>query len=314
MKNYVQKYLVCALLVMGYTKMHAQQQPNFLLFESNMSIINPAYTGVNGALLGLHYRTAWMGVEDAPRMASFNYHSRVKNKASWGINFLSDQIYVENQGYASIDYSYRLDVSETTKLRLGIKAGGMFNNIDVNKLNRVVSENNPTLTGVNNYINPLIGLGAYLENDHNFFGISIPNILNTKRYKEIEGVQTTATDRPHVYISGGLNIGLYKEDLSFRPVMLYRVVKDAPSLLTVMAKLDYKDAVEFGVGLTNNDYMSASFLIKGYNNLDLGLGYEFAQRKGLASLRENTMEFVLRYRFENKANNDTRSQAEATND
>ena len=111
-----------------------------------------------------------------------------------------------------------------------------------------------------------------------------------------------------------VNIDVYKEDLSFRPVMLYRVVKDAPSLVTVMAKLDYKDAVEFGVGLTNNDYMSASFLIKDYNNLDLGLGYEFAQRKGLASLRENTMEFVLRYRFENKANNDTRSQAEATND
>ena len=96
--------------------------------------------------------------------------------------------------------------------------------------------------------------------------------------------------------------------------MLYRVVKNAPSLLTVMVKLDYKDAVEFGVGLTNNDYMSASFLIKGYNNLDLGLGYEFAQRKGLTSLRENTMEFVLRYRFENKTNNITSSQVEATDD
>ena len=136
--------------------MQAQQQPNFLLFESNMSLVNPAYTGVKGSLLGLQYRTAWMGVENAPRIASFNYHTREKNKATWGINFLSDQIYVENQGYASIDYSYRLDVGEITKLRLGIKAGGMFNNIDVNKLNRVVSENNPTLMGVNNYINPLI--------------------------------------------------------------------------------------------------------------------------------------------------------------
>ena len=43
-------------------------------------------------------------------------------------------------------------------------------------------------------------------------------------------------------------------------------------------------------------------------------GYVFAQRKGLASLRENTMEFVLRYRFENKTNNVASSQVEATDD
>ena len=54
---------------------------------------------------------------------------------------------------------------------------------------------------------------------------------------------------------------------------------------------------DLGVGLTNNNYLSTSILFKGKNNLDLGIGYEFSQRKGLSALRENTMEFVLRYRF-----------------
>ena len=70
-------------------------------------------------------------------------------------------------------------------------------------------------------------------------------------------------------------------------------------LLTVMGKVNYKEQFELGLGVTNNDYLSASLLIMGYNQLDLGIGYEFSQRKGLSSLRENTMEFVLRYRFIN---------------
>ena len=55
-----------------------------------------------------------------------------------------------------------------------------------------------------------------------------------------------------------------------------------------------------GVGLTNNDYLSTSFLFKGKNNLDLGIEYEFSQKKGLSALRGNTMEFVLRNRFSQK--------------
>ena len=41
-------------------------------------------------------------------------------------SYLSDQVYVENQGVVSIDYSYKLQLSENTKLFLGIKAGGIF--------------------------------------------------------------------------------------------------------------------------------------------------------------------------------------------
>ena len=294
-KNRLYVSLVFLLTVMG---VKGQQQPNFLFFESNMSMINPAYTGVQGPLLGVQYRTAWMGVDNAPRIASLTYHTKEKNKASWGFNFLSDKIYVENQGAISLDYSYKLNIAENTTINLGIKAGGVFNNIDLNALERVTTENNATLNALSNYINPLIGIGAYLNKGHNFFGISIPNILNSKRYKEVEGVQTTATDRPHVYLSGGLNFKLYNE-LSFRPVMLYRAITAAPNLFTVMGKVNYKEQFELGLGVTNNDYLSASLLIMGYNQLDLGIGYEFSQRKGLSSLRENTMEFVLRYRFRN---------------
>jgi hypothetical protein len=58
-----------------------------------------------------------------------------------------------------------------------------------------------------------------------------------------------------------------------------------------------------GVGMSNNDYLSALILLKGVSNLDLGIGYEFGQRTSATALRENTMEFVVRYRFNLKVKN-----------
>jgi type IX secretion system PorP/SprF family membrane protein len=301
MKN-IYKYTLLALLLISSLTVSAQQQPSFLFFESNMGIINPAFTGSQGQLLGIQYRTAWMGVADAPRVASFSYNTKERNNASWGLNYTSDRVYVENQGVVSIDYSYKLKLSLETSLYLGIKAGGLYNNIDVDKLDRITTESNSALNGISNYMNPLVGVGAFLKNKNSFFGISVPNVLNSKRFKEEQGVQTTATDNPNIYFTGGTSIGL-SAGLSLRPALLYRMVADAPNQLSILAKVDYNEKIELGVGMSNNDYLSALILVKGASNLDLGIGYEFGQRTSATALRENTMEFVLRYRFNLKVKN-----------
>ena len=41
----------------------AQQQPNFLFYQQNMSTINPAYAGTQGRFVGLNYRSAWQGIK-----------------------------------------------------------------------------------------------------------------------------------------------------------------------------------------------------------------------------------------------------------
>jgi type IX secretion system PorP/SprF family membrane protein len=314
MKNIFTYILLICFITIGFTA-KAQQQANFLFFESNMGIINPAFTGSQGQLFGLQYRTAWMGVEDAPRVASFSYNTSEKKNASWGFNFTSDRVYVENQGVVSVDYSYKLQLSEQTNLYLGIKAGANYNNIDTDRLNRITSENNASLTGITNYINPLIGVGALLKSKNTFLGLSVPNILNSKRFKDQQGVQSTATDKPHLYMSGGTSFGL-TSGLSLRPALLYRMVADAPNQLTALAKLDFKDRVEIGVGMSNNDYLSALLFLKGASNFDLGIGYEFGQRTSSTALRENTMEFVLRYRLgkpvSNKGNSSNNEQKKET--
>ena len=294
MKNTI-KTLAFTVLVLSNIAAKAQQQPNFLFFEQNMSLFNPAYTGSEGSLAGLQYRSAWSGIEDAPRAASFIYHTKEKNKASWGVSYLTDRVYVENQGIVAVDYSYKLTLGGNTNLYLGIKAGAVYNNIDIGGLDRITQESNANLNSIQNYMNPLVGIGLLLKGEKYFIGLSTPNMLNSKRYKEAEGLATTATDKPHLYTTAGFHLKL-NNTITLSPSMLYRMVADAPNQLTAIAKLTLKEKLSLGVGVSNNDYISTMLQVK-MNQIDLGFGYEIGQRTSATALRSNTSEMVLRYRF-----------------
>ena len=294
MKNTI-KTLAFTALVLSSIAAKAQQQPNFLFFEQNMSLFNPAYTGSEGSLAGLQYRSAWSGIEDAPKAASFIYHTKEKNKASWGISYLTDRVYIENQGIVAVDYSYKLTLGGNTNLFLGIKAGVVYNNLDVTGLDRITQESNANLNSIQNYMNPLVGVGLLLKGEKYFIGLSTPNMLNSKRYKEAEGISTTATDKPHLYSTAGFHLKL-NNTITVSPSMLYRMVEDAPNQLTAIAKLSIKDKVSLGVGVSNNDYISTMLQVK-MNQIDLGFGYEIGQRTSATALRANTSEIMLRYKF-----------------
>jgi type IX secretion system PorP/SprF family membrane protein len=294
MKNTI-KTLAFTVLVLSSIAAKAQQQPNFLFFEQNMSLFNPAYTGSEGSLAGLHYRSAWSGIADAPRAASFIYHTKEKNKASWGVSYLSDRVYVENQGIVAVDYSYKLTLGSNTNLYLGIKAGAVYNNLDTQGLDRITQESNANLNSIQNYMNPLVGIGLLLKGEKYFIGLSTPNVLNSKRYKEEEGLATTATDKPHLYTTAGFHLKL-NNTITLSPSMLNRMVADAPNQLTAIAKLTLKDKISVGVGVSNNDYISSMLQVK-MNQIDLCFGYEIGQRTSSTALRANTSEMMLRYRF-----------------
>jgi type IX secretion system PorP/SprF family membrane protein len=294
MKNTI-KTLAFTVLVLTSIAAKAQQQPNFLFFEQNMSLFNPAYTGSEGSLAGLQYRSSWSGIEDAPRAASFIYHTKEKNKASWGVSYLSDRVYVENQGIVAVDYSYKLTLGSNTNLYLGIKAGAVYNNLDATGLDRITQESNANLNSVQNYMNPLVGTGFLLKGKKYFIGLSTPNMLNSKRYKKEEGLATSPTDKPHLYTTAGYHLKL-NNTITLSPSMLYRMVADAPNQLTAIAKLTLKEKVSLGVGMSNNDYISTILQFK-MKQMDLGFGYEIGQRTSATALRANTSEMMLRYRF-----------------
>lgn len=293
----IYKIFSVLVLVLSMSTVKAQQQPNYLFYQQNMSVINPAYSGSQGQYLGMNYSSSWVGVSEAPRSATLVYNTSVKNNAAWGFSYLTDRVYVENQGIVSIDYSYKVQFSEETQLYLGIKGGALYNALDLDGLNRITYDTNQALNGIENFMNPLLGIGAYVKGEKGFLGISAPNILNTRRYKEVNGVAVTATDRPNFYVSGGLNIEL-SHQIELEPSILYRFVSGAPNLVTAFANINFNNQVKVGTGISNNNYVSGLILFTGLERMDIGYGYEMGQRNSSVALRANSHELVIRYQLD----------------
>ena len=293
MKNTLKAIVFLILMHTGLAS-KAQQHSNFIFFEQNMSLFNPAFTGSEGSLAGLHYRSAWSGIEDAPRVATFIYHANNKSKAHWGISYLTDKVFVENQGIAALDYSYKLTVGVNTKFYLGIKAGAVYNNIYTGGIYRITQESNEVLNSVQDYMGPLIGAGVLLKSEKYFIGVSVPNILNSYKYKEQEGLAAIAIDKPHLYITAGFDLKL-NNSITLSPSILYRTVADSFNQLAAIAKVTLKDKISLGIGVSNNNYISSMLRVK-INEIDLGLGYEIGRRNNNTAFG-NTTELMLRHRF-----------------
>lgn len=262
-----------------------------------MSLFNPAFTGSKGALVGLQYKSSWMGIEGGPKEASLLYHSKQKNKASWGVNIQNQSVFIENQGVVSADYSYALQLGAKSQLFLGVKAGAVYNNIDVNGLSRITTESNQYLNSLNNYVHPLLGAGLLLKVNATYFGASIPNFLNVKRYKDTEGFVVTATDKPQLFLSAGTRIPLLG-GLSIQPAFMYRMIQQSPNYVTAVGMLDYKDKLALGIGVANNEHISALVRTKAFSKMEIGFGYEFGLRTAATSLNESGLEVLFQYQLD----------------
>jgi len=265
-----------------------------------MSLINPASTGIEGQMIGVNYKTSMMGIENGPKVQSFIYHSDENKNASWGISVQNEKVNIESYGIASFDYSYRIQISPNTKVNFGLKGGVFFNSIDINSIERVTQENNSSLKIVNNYWNPILGMGLFLKGNNYYLGISINNLLKSNRYQEENGIVSQAIDKGQLYISSGIDIKL-TDILTLRPSLIYSFVKNLDNQLTAITNLEINDKISVGLGVSNNYYTNYQILFKGFKNFELGFGYE--SRNGINSqsvtsaLKANNTELLLRYRI-----------------
>ncbi|MEM7379648.1 MAG: PorP/SprF family type IX secretion system membrane protein, partial [Bacteroidota bacterium] len=135
----------------------AQQDVTFTLYNYNMNVINPAYAGSDQkAEFTSNYRAQWAGLEGAPQTLNFSLSSPIPNveKAGFALSVTNSSVFVLQETDIFADFSYRLQLAQTTDLFLGLKAGGSSVNID---LAGIGSESDPLFTENVSVFNPNVG-------------------------------------------------------------------------------------------------------------------------------------------------------------
>lgn len=274
---------------------YSQQQSYLSLYRYQMNIINPAYAGTEGKdVLSLTSRNQWMNIDNAPRTLVMSFSSERKKNVGLGISIELDKVFIEKQTFMYLDFSYKLQINQTTKLFLGLKAGGNFYKADTENLISTSNYNDPSQINLSR-INPNFGAGLYLKGEKLWISLSVPRFFKVKRDKDM---MISAKERIHNYLAMGYSFNISK-DFEMKPGIMLRQVKGLPLNSEINNFIAYKNKYEIGVSLASNSSLSIMSLINISKGIDLGYAYQTSSGIKLSGLNLKTHELVLRIKFEN---------------
>lgn len=283
----------------------AQQDSQFTQYMYNTININPAYAGSRGRLsvFGLH-RNQWVGLDGAPVTNSFSLNSPIQNSnVGIGLSFINDKIGPSDENSISVDVSYTIKTSETFKLSLGVKGTANLFNVDFNKLYIYSPGDALAQTNIDNKFSPNIGAGAYFHSDKTYFGLSVPNFLETKHFDAISNNSSSyiASERMHYYFIAG-HVFNFGESVKFKPALLTKFVKGSPLQVDLSGNFLINDKFTLGAAYR---WDAAASLLAGFQiskSWFIGYGYDMETTK-LANYNSGSHEIFLRFEFFNKTDN-----------
>src|SRR5210317_920436 len=271
----------------------AQQESYYSLYRFNMQVINPAYAGAEAEnMLSLLNRTQWAALDDSPRTMAMAFSSRRENNVGLGLSVVADKVLVERQTFAYVDFSYKLDLTDQTRIFLGLKAGGNFyrsSSLNFEDYNTGVD---PAQKEFSRF-NPNVGAGMYLQNEKYWVSFSIPRLFNVKRDDDIS---IGAKDRVHSYLGAGINFSL-GDELYLKPNVMIRKVAALPLSADIGTFVSFQNRIDFGASYRTNAALSFMTYINIVNGIDVGYAYETPTDVSLAGQSVKTHEIFLRIRL-----------------
>jgi type IX secretion system PorP/SprF family membrane protein len=276
-------------------KAEAQQDPNFTLYNFNMNIINPAYAGTKDSPeLNLVYRSQFLGIDDAPRTVSMAYSKNVGRNLGIGISLINDKVFILKQTDVAVDISYKIKLSEQTKLYFGLKAGGGFTNIDLTRA--YDGGDDPLFLENQDFFNPHVGAGIHVQNEKFYITVSTPNFLKGKRYEKQGNAPTVAIDNSHFYLGTGVNLSL-SENLMVTPMFMMRNVEGVPNSYDMGAAFDIHKKVIIGMNYRVKEMISSYTLLDVSDKLKFGVAYDVTMSDLYLVDQRGSIEFIFKYQF-----------------
>jgi type IX secretion system PorP/SprF family membrane protein len=123
MKKLVKNSTPVFILLILVGELTAQQNSLFNTYALDPLQLNIAYAGAACTEANLHYRTQWIGLKEAPKVFQLNAHTALGKSNGLGLRVNSQSQGILNTLGATFGYSYRIKVSETAKVHLGLGVG-----------------------------------------------------------------------------------------------------------------------------------------------------------------------------------------------
>jgi type IX secretion system PorP/SprF family membrane protein len=320
----MRKIVIFILLSVLARSSEAQQRPHYTQYFQNMSVLNPAVTGMyHSYSIRSGYRTQWMGLESAPK-TSYLTISKPINIGNSRSGFVDHGITdpatkSDKQGYFSsqshhalglvalndetgplksttlnFTYAYHINISDVANLAVGV--GGGFNRLSLNTsdlrfedpIEPVVSDGG----NINQWL-PDLNAGVFFYGAAFYIGGSVQQVLNssTAFAKDFK----SGKEVPHYFITSGYRVWI-KEDFSVLPSLMVKYIQPLPLSYDVNLKIAYRNNLWIGGSFRKNDSFSALFGFNVAQAVSLGYAFDNTTSK-LKNVSSGSHEVVLGINF-----------------
>lgn len=273
------------LIIFGTHFVLAQQDPQFSQYMFTHTYINPAYVGINNQteILGL-YRSQWTGLKasgDATSGVPYSQMITASTKirainSGIGLLAVNDNLGPQSNLYLRGSYSYHLNITENTKLGLGLSAGLYRSGINGSIL-KENDKNDPTIEY--NRANPYhttidIAAGLWLQNKKFYVGLSLNHLNQPSLYKF--GNSESILYR-HYYFTAGYYANLNENWMIIPSVITKGDLKNFSNLQFDFSTIAVYNNYKFWGGLSYRhlDALVAIIGIGLLKNNALRIGYAF---------------------------------------
>ncbi len=292
----IKKGLGILVLVIIANASFAQQDPMYTQYFFNTQTINPAYAGSWKSLGFMALaRHQWVGWDGAPATYTFSLQSPLRNdRVSLGLNVISDNLGKERKFGLWGDYAYKAKFSETTDLRLGLKAGFTNYTNNLSELILLPGISDPLFQGdLENKFVPNFGFGLFLQNPRYYVGFAIPKILHQEIVENNPNNFSLQSDVRHFFLEGGAVFDL-GSNLKFKPTFMTKATYGAPLQLDLTANFLIREKIWLGAMFRSKDALGivAQWIFD--NSLRIGYAFDYSTTK-LQRYHDGTHEIMVSY-------------------
>ena len=284
-------FLIITVLVFS-TSVHGQKEPQYTQYMYNIGSFNSAYVSTveTPEIVGL-YRAQWIDIEGAPRIIRFGVNLPFKNKrAGLGFNIINDALGPTNHTFFNFSYSYQVNVSNHTKLSLGVDIGGAQLNVDYTK---GTFRGSLSLDDTINRFYTTVGVGTFLYSNHWYLGLSTPNFL-LNRDENLDAVALIDT-RTQVNMIGAYVFNL-SNVIKFKPAFLINFLQNSPLNINFSTNFLINNVFTIGTSYRWNNAVSALAGFQITEAMFLGYSYDY-NTNGLGEFNSGSHEVILKYSF-----------------
>lgn len=275
---------------------YSQNNSNLTHYFMNPFSINPSFAGADGkSSVFLTYRKQWVGIEGAPTVANFSFHTPVGKKVGFGLNVSNASRGLLNTTSGYLTVAYGVSFSKAVRLRFGISGGAAYNGVDVGEIDNLASD--PELQGLLESNIYLIGnAGISLQFKTLNFGISIPNFFSDEYFsnEKVNVGETAPFENALLFLTNRFYFGDGKH--VFEPFLLYRYSDVGPAQFEGSAAIHLNHVVWFGGSYKQDFGISAFGGIKVQKSLGIGYAYSL-KNTGLNEINSPTHEIQLSILF-----------------